>query len=379
MAVIKKYKKKNGQTAYQFDLYLGVDPKTGKKRRTTRRGFATPKEARLALARLEAGVDEAPAKGNTQQKKYTTFNDVFKLWYETYKLTVKDTTLEKTDIHFKNHILPAIGHLVIDQITYEDCQNAVNQWSTETSICRIYKSYANKIFEFAMKKEIISKNPMALTDIPKQKSKKKSDDQTYYSKEEMADFLNWTKQHRPEKEYVLVRLLAYTGIRKGELAALVWDDVDFDKKTLRINKAVVLLKELTLTTPKTESSYRTISLDSDTLEILRQWKTSQKKEFFRRGIRAKSDSDQLIVTNKFNSFIYQNYPKTVMSHYPGNNLTPHKLRHTHASLLLNAGVSITDVQRRLGHSSAATTMSIYAHATKDDAHVADAMSRIFAG
>ena len=116
MAIIKKYTKKNGQTAYQFDLYLGVDPKTGKKRRTTRRGFATQKEARLALARLEAGVDEAPAKNNTQQKKYTTFSDVFKLWYQTYKLTVKDTTLEKTDIHFKNHILPAIGHLLIDQI-----------------------------------------------------------------------------------------------------------------------------------------------------------------------------------------------------------------------------------------------------------------------
>ena len=230
-----------------------------------------------------------------------------------------------------------------------------------------------------MKKEIISKNPMALTDLPKRRAKQMSDDQSYYSKEELEDFLKWTKQHRSEKEYVLVRLLAYTGIRKGELAALVWDDVDFGKKTLRINKAVVLLKELTLTTPKTESSYRTISLDSDTLDILRQWKISQKKDFFRRGIKSKSDCEQLIVTNKFNSFIYQSYPKTVMSHYPGNKLTPHKLRHTHASMLLNAGVSITDVQRRLGHSSAATTMSIYAHATKDDSHVADAVSRIFVG
>jgi len=378
MAVIKKYKKKNGQTAYQFDHYLGVDPKTGKKRRTTRRGFATPKEARLALARLEAGVDEAPAK-NSQQKKYTTFNDIFKLWYETYKLTVKETTLEKTNIHFKNHILPAIGHLVIDQISYEDCQKAVNQWSTETSICRIYKSYANKIFEFAMKKEIISKNPMALTDIPKRKAKNKSTDQSYYSKEELATFLGWMKKHRPESEYVLVHLLAYTGIRKGELAALVWDDVDFEKGTLKVNKAVVLIEKLTLTSPKTESSIRTISLDCDTLEILRKWKISQKKNLFKRGIIAQPDQQQLIVANKINTFIYQAYPQTVMRHYPGTQLTPHKLRHTHATLLLNGGVSITDVQRRLGHSSAATTMSIYAHATKDDSHVADAVSRIFMG
>lgn len=380
MAIIKKYIKKNGQTAYQFDLYLGVDPKTGKKRRTTRRGFATQKEARLALARLEAGVDEAPTKNNTQQKKYTMFSDVFKLWYELYKGSVKPTTLEKTNIYFKNHILPALGHLVIDQITYQECQDAVIKWSNETTVYPVYRSYANKVFQFALKKELIKKNPMALTDLPKKKVEKKAEDELFYTKQELADFLDWFKNNRSEKEFVLVHLLAYTGMRIGELSALVWDDINFSKCTLRINKAVVLQdNRQTLSSTKSVHSIRTISLDPITIKILKKWKSSQKAYLFKHGHLPKIDLDQLIIANQYNSFIYQAYPRTVMNRYPGKVLSPHKLRHTHATLLLNGGVTIMDVQRRLGHSNASTTLGFYAHAMHDDSHVAADVMRIFAG
>lgn len=79
MAIIKKYIKKDGSTAYMFNAYLGVDALTGKSKRTTRRGFRTQKEAKLALSRLELEVD---TKGFVKQN-YSTFKDVYELWYAT--------------------------------------------------------------------------------------------------------------------------------------------------------------------------------------------------------------------------------------------------------------------------------------------------------
>src|SRR5699024_10407624 len=101
MANIKKYTKKDGSTAYQFSVYLGVDEKTGKKKRTTRRGFRTKKEAKQSLARLELGVD-APKSKN--YKKYITFREVYELWWENYtQKGLKPSTVDKTSLYFRVH------------------------------------------------------------------------------------------------------------------------------------------------------------------------------------------------------------------------------------------------------------------------------------
>ena len=377
MANIKKYTKKDGSTAYQFSVYLGVDEKTGKKKRTTRRGFKTKKEAKHALARLELG-DDAPK--SKSYKKYTTFRDVYELWWENYlQKGLKPSTVEKTKLYFRVHILPVFGDKPINSITVLDCQKAVNAWS-KGSVCSTYKGYASKIFRFAVKLEIITTNPMELVDMPRKKQSTKKDSEKYFSQSELTDFLNWVKTNFAERDYAIFRLLSYSGMRRGEAYALNWSDIDFTSNQLTIDKSVMRVRsEFTISSPKNNFSIREITLDNETVKILKHWKLSQKKELFKHGITPHTDSKQLMFTNRTNGFLTAAWLNNVMDKYPKKRLTPHGLRHTHATLLLNDGVPVNDVQRRLGHADATMTLNVYGHASTDDKYVADQFANILKG
>ncbi len=381
MAIIKSYEKKDGSAAYQFSVYLGVDEETGKKKRTTRRGFKTKKEAKRALARLEAGVD-VPQNKTKKQPKYTTFCDVYAIWWETYiQKGLKLSTVARTENYFKCHILPILGDKVITALTPLDCQKAVNGWSKELIDFAPYKAYASQVLRFAKDTlQLIDSNPMDVVEMPRKRKSKKADSDKYYTEAELTAFLTWLKTNRPEKEFVLFRLLAFTGLRKAELCALTWDDIDFVQSTLRVNKALMRVEKVTyVADPKTEKSKRTIAMDAKTLRILKKWKWTQKKDFLREGIIVKSDSDQYLFTNQTNGLLYDSYLRDVIERYPGKQLTPHGFRHTHATLLLNNGVSANDVANRLGHATVKMTLDVYGHASKDDQFIADRFVKVVEG
>lgn len=121
---IKKYTKKNGQTCYMFKIYQGMDPKTGKRRETTRRGFLTYREAEIEYDKL---------KMNGRNQLFTnnlTYEEVYEIWLETSykKKENKASTVDKTIQYFKNHILPEFGHLKIQNINYHICLEAAYNW-----------------------------------------------------------------------------------------------------------------------------------------------------------------------------------------------------------------------------------------------------------
>lgn len=104
---IKKYTKKDGSTAYMFKKYLGVDPLTGKQKETTRRGFSSIKEAKLALLRLDVEIAEG---GINKRSTNRSYQEVFDDWFElVYKQKVKESTYWNTRIAFDKHVLPAFG------------------------------------------------------------------------------------------------------------------------------------------------------------------------------------------------------------------------------------------------------------------------------
>ncbi|MDN6836512.1 MAG: N-terminal phage integrase SAM-like domain-containing protein [Lactococcus lactis] len=111
-----------------FNAYIGIDPKTGKKRRTTRRRFETKKETKLALARLELG-DDKPQFKHSEKKEAVTFYEIHKRWFGPYKETVSEGTMNGTEIYFRCHILPILGSKNIASITFEQAQNVVILWS----------------------------------------------------------------------------------------------------------------------------------------------------------------------------------------------------------------------------------------------------------
>ena len=118
--MIKKYTLKNGETRYLFQTYLGVDPLTGKERRTTRRGFKTIKEAKQAERNLLLNVEEYGLQ--SQKPNDPTFESIASLWFESYQTTVKPTTAKnlkiKLDTLIKNHI----HDLKINKMSVVFCQ-----------------------------------------------------------------------------------------------------------------------------------------------------------------------------------------------------------------------------------------------------------------
>nr|WP_268869330.1 site-specific integrase [Ligilactobacillus salivarius] len=123
-----------------------------------------------------------------------------------------------------------------------------------------------------------------------------------------------------------------------------------------------------MTDGKTKASNRTIALDKETIQELKHWKQIQAKELLKRGYNA-MNKKQLVFSNRYNSYFDK---KTINRKLKACSkacnlptITPHGLRHTHATLLFESGASIKQVQTRLGHRDASITMDIYTHITKD--------------
>lgn len=120
--------------------------------------------------------------------------------------------------------------------------------------------------------------------------------------------------------------------------------------------------------PKTEKSLRTISLDAETLRVIKRWQIKQKEFFLKFGIKADEDGNQLLFTTEENKPYYLDFVnhnlKQIVAEHDLKYITPHGFRHTHCSLLFESGASIKEVQVRLGHTDIKTTMDIYAHVSK---------------
>lgn len=375
MATIKKYTKKDGSTAYQFNAYLGVDPLTGKSKRTTRRGFKTQKEAKLALSRLEFEVSNV----GFQPESNFNYETVYLMWLEQHKLSVRDSTLENIKKRFRNQILPKLGKFRIAKIDSHICQLAVNEWAETVVAYPQIKSYASKVFDYAISNKIISDNPMKRIVSPKNKAKSvrmkdKENSKDFYTKEELAYFFTVLEKEGDMQALTYFRLLAFTGARKGEIHALNWSDIDFQNKKLVISKTLVIVdNEFRIHSAKTKNGNRKISLDDITVSMLRKWKNYQKELFLKTGRVSQLKKHNLVFTNdtgrRNNDYLFLTYGKNKMTHleakYAIEKIKIHGFRHTHASLLFESGATIKDVQVRLGHTDIKTTMNIYTHVTKD--------------
>ena len=361
---IKKYLK-NGKPYYMFQAYFGTDPATGKRIKTTKRGFETEKECELEFYRLKLEFENGGFSKNIQY----TFQEVYDLWIVHYTNTVKESTLNKTLGLFRDHILPYFGKMYIDKIKVTHCQNAVDEWYKKLKNYRTINNYSSSVFKHGMKLGIIKENPTALVTVPVAKEEiEEEEDLNFYSKDELISFLNGVKTHYDPKWYALFRLLAFSGCRKGEALAITWNDVNFSKNTISINKTLTmgLENKLIIQPPKTKKSKRVVPLDEATMAILKDWKSQQAKDMLKLGYNTMSKK-QLLFTNLKNEFINPQKIgqkiRPICKKIDLKEITPHGFRHTHCSLLFEAGASIKEVQDRLGHSDIKTTMNIYAHVT----------------
>ncbi|WP_144513061.1 site-specific integrase [Bacillus sp. FJAT-22090] len=372
---IKSYTGRNGEKLYRVPVYLGIDQLTGKQKRTTRRGFKTIKEAELALARIKLDV----ANGTYHQKRAETYQEIYDLWVKQYEKTVEESTFVKTIGIFKNHILPAMGAYKIEKIHVDVCQEHVDEWASKLKKYRMVKAYASKVLNFAIKRGYIETNPFAYVDLPTKVSSKaieadEDEAENFYTREQLKEFLSCLERESNHKAYVLFRLLAFSGMRRGEALALTWNDLNFTTNELRITKALSLGKDNRLYVKSTKTGVaRTIKMDDKTMAVLKEWKKKQKQDYLQLGLNTMKPK-QLVFSNEKNEFLQptklRKWIIQVQSKYKLATITTHGLRHTHCSLLFEAGASLKEVQVRLGHTDVKTTMDIYTHVTqkaKDEA------------
>ncbi|PIC80705.1 site-specific integrase [Sporosarcina sp. P18a] len=365
---IKPYKLKNGDTRYMFRISLGTDPLTGKQKNTTRRSFRTRKQAQLAYDRIKFELRN----GTFRKQTAETYNDIYLIWIKSYEKTVQDSTFLKTSRLFKNHILPAMGHYKIDKIDVAICQKHVEQWAEVLKGFKMVKSYAAKVITFAMIRGYINinVNPFELVEIPIDKKRISFDEEpveNFYTREQLIEFLDSLKQEEDLRLYVFFNLLVCSGMRKSEALALMWKDINFATSEIRINKAIARGIEGLYLGPTKNGLPRTIELDKKTIRLLKKWKKEQAVTYLKLGFNTRKQN-QYVFPNTKNELQDPNktcpWLKNILDKYNLDHITTHGLRHTHCSLLFEAGATIKEVQVRLGHKDVKTTLDVYAHVTK---------------
>lgn len=368
---IEEYTLKNGETRFRSRIYVGIDSVTGGEIRTTVTG-KTKRELKQKIIKIKSDF----ANGTYKKKQITTYQEVYDLWIKVYEKTVEESTFVKTLGIFRNHILPAMGAYKIDKINVGICQRHVDEWMEKLVNGDKTKSYASIVMRFAIKRDYIQSNPFDLVDLPRQrkKSSTKRETENFYTKEQLRSFLECAENQPNYKVYAFFRLLAYSGMRKGEALALNWEDINFKENEISINKAVGqgVSQRLYIKPTKTNTK-RTIKMDEATMIVLKEWKKKQQQAYLMLGYNT-LQKNQLVFSNTKNSFIQptktNDWLKSIISKNNLPTISTHGFRHTHCSLLFEAGATIKSVQDRLGHTDVKTTMDVYTHVTstaKEDA------------
>ncbi|MCD7716102.1 MAG: site-specific integrase [Lachnospiraceae bacterium] len=382
----------------------------------------TERQNQKALQEFAIDFERKVKSGNVLSGEKMTYSEYIEKWMKDYaQVQMKPTSVERCETSLNNQILPALGHLKVANIKPLHIQDLYTNLQNEgyiregkhysysaNTIKRIHQIISSSL-STAVLWGIIDSNPASRVRPPRVE---KQDDVKHFTPEQMDIFLEFLdkpymvtyrgrakKDGSPSNEHsefhtvplqhkALFYLAIYGGFRRGELIALTWDDIDFDKHTVRITKTAARTKEGTITeTPKSFAGYRTISVSAEAFAVLQEHKIEQQRHqssvgsYWQGGnyVFTQNNGRQMDIgtPNKvFQKTIrrYNETPDGMIEPLPV--ITLHGLRHTSATILIAEGVDPKTVQNRLGHSEISTTMDIYSHALKkQDEAAADAIAR----
>lgn len=392
----KKDKKCNCGASWSYMLDVGVNPETGRRKQKKKGGFKTKGEAQDAAALVHAELTQ----GTYVEEKDITFEEFVKTWRAMYTGSGKTKiSTHRVRDHESGRLMPYFKKLKMKDITREQYQAAINDLKengkkpgigfADNTMDGVH-STGRAIFKKAVELGMIRKDPTQYAYVPKtQKTidelENQKEEVKYLEKEELALFLKTAQEQGLDGDYETFLILAYTGMRIGEFAVQRETDWNFSEHTVSITKTYYNPTNSTvkykLLPPKTASSARTIDVDPIVTDTLKQYliKVEELKAYY--GNRY---YDKGYIMPNIERF--PGYPRTVKQYQlrmsrllklAGLNtkLTPHSLRHTHVSLLAEAGVELHEIMDRLGHKDDDTTEQIYLHVTK---HKKKEASRKFA-
>lgn len=356
MPIYKTGKKnKDGQQQYRV-TYNYTDP-SGRYRQKTK----------LAYGLTEAKVVEAMfyARPPSEEAQNITIAKLYDLYIESQKNEVRETSLQKTRCNLEKYVLPSLAKTKLNNLTVSVLQKWKNDISKEDIKIRtkknIYKIF-NAMLNYAVKMEYLNSNPLKkignfkdVYDFNKPEEKIQ-----YYTAEEYKRFIGALELNtaRDWAFYTFFSIAFYTGMRKGEINALRWCDINGN--TLSVTRSVtqkISGKDDVFTPPKNESSYRKLQIPIPLINILERQKAIQKEEMRNWTPQALVCGGQIPLRDT--SLSNKNIE---LSQKAGlRTIRIHDFRHTHATLLINEGINVQEIARRLGHADATITLKVYAH------------------
>lgn len=312
-------------------------------------GFKTKAEARDYAIKMEA-----TALSGVDVTQNPVFADYYKHWYETFKFpSIRQSTKNRYKINYKV-IKQFFGLTKIKDITREQYQNFINNFAKNHAIVTVRKLNISikACIQYAIDDGIMNRSFANQVSISG--NSKLDRPVQYLNLSEIKSLVQLCLDgldSRYTSRYLILAAI-YTGARLGELSALHWQDIDFDKNTIKISKSWNQDRQ-EMNKPKTESSNRIIPVNEKLLQVLRQLKYNHTNFVF--GL---SKTKYPPTSNAVNKTLRELLAKGNMQK---KNFHFHSLRHSHVAYLLSEGVDIYAISKRLGHADISITLKTYAY------------------
>ncbi len=352
--------RKKDERKWQIILNVGIDPKTGKQKRKTKVVNATKTKAKEIMHKLAAKYENDVYNEDIE----TTVEEYLKRWLKEYcENNLAKRTYNDYRGVIENHLIPSLGKLKLKNLKPDHIIKYQNKklkngrlkrkgGLSKRTVQNHHRILSKALTDAVIPYKLIQSNPCRDVPAPTPNTPEVNP----FSKDEISGILEYIEEEY--YFYALVYVDKETGLRRGELLALKWKDINLENNNIYIQRSVQEIRGegLVYKEPKNDSSFRNIYVDDDVMAILKNLKkahlkTSHKDNLvfaFPDGSRIRPD----YVTKKF---------KRILRKLDLGEHRFHDLRHTHATELLQAGVNPKIVQERLGHHDVAVTLNIYSH------------------
>lgn len=362
---------KRGST-WTAKVELPRDPVTGQRHSRWLGGYATKRQAERAALQLRAELltgtwAQAP-------RELTVARFLTEQWLPLIEgRDLKASTKAAYQMTVTSYIVPRIGHVPLAEVTPMVIERLLADLRTtgrtlrpgglSAKTRRNVHGVLHKAFGDALRNGLINRNPLDAVVPPRDTSTEPAGHRmAIWTPTQVQAFLGHASQ---DPSGPILHLLALTGARRGELVALLWDDVDLDTATLDIRRSAVVAsgRGVVVSSPKTRHGHRTLHIDPVTTAMLRRHRATQAATRLAAG--PLWNDHGLVFPARDGTLLHPGLvSKAFVRLIATAGLPPirlHDLRHTHASVLLADSVPITDVSERLGHANPSITLNVYSH------------------
>lgn len=347
--------------------YLDLGTVDGKRKKIERSGGATKKEA---LATLRKALNEFENAGSVLNESNISVADYFDYWYKEYVLiNCKYNTQQCYKGVIKNHIKPSLGMYKLKSLNPAALQEFLNKkyrnGFSKNSLSNFFGVLSGALRMAVYPYQLTKENPMQYVSMPKyNKIKNENEELKIITNTDFNKIIDRFPQG--SSFYIPLQIGFSTGMRAAEVCGLTWDCINLNEKTLRVDKILIGKGKgiFEFGSPKTQSSRREILMGPTLTTILKKHKIWQNENKLKYG---EHYTDSKFVCTKENGELVSmdslKYLSRIVNYELVIPFNFHSLRHTHATMLLEAGANIKEIQKRLGHSKLSTTMDTYSHVT----------------